>query len=51
MLEFLRIYAKWIVFSDDHISLKAETPTHIVNLFNDVKKEQNAKRQKGIFID
>lgn len=51
MLEFLRIYKQWIIFSDDGIALKESTPKHIVDLFNDIRQEQEENRKKGIFID
>ena len=51
MLEFLRIYKQWVVFTDDGIALKENTPKHIVDLFNDIKREYEEKRKQGIFID
>ena len=51
MLEFLRIYHQWVNTTESGIALKENTPKHIVDKFNEIKREYEEKRKQGIFID
>ena len=51
MFRFLYEYGEWVDKSKKGIVLKEDTPQHIVDLFNEIKTEQEKKRKKGIIVD
>lgn len=51
MLDFYRIYWKWLRFSNSGIVLKENTPQHIVDLYEKESAEIEKAKANGIIID